>query len=176
MTQQERSQRRMRPLLGQTFYRYWDALYGDEPVSYTHLDVYKRQGDVNIGKYDNYFAAIRPGSSYVPYEAALEQLLLLPNGTYTLSAYVYSVTTAEDKENGAYAKMYVYEDDGLEAIEIDLDETSEWTRVVIPDITITNGKCRIGFGLKSVGAGEEEARALAIDDVVLSIPAGTVTA
>ena len=133
-----------------------------------------RYGDVNIGKYDNYFAAIRPGSSYVPYEAALEQLLLLPNGTYTLSAYVYSVTTAEDKENGAYAKMYVYEDDGLEAIEIDLDETSEWTRVVIPDITITNGKCRIGFGLKSVGAGEEEARALAIDDVVLSIPAGTV--
>ena len=46
--------------------------------------------------------------------------------------------------------------------------------MVIPDITITNGKCRIGFGLKSVGAGEEEARALAIDDVVLSIPAGTV--
>ena len=72
-----------------------------------------RYGDVNIGRHDGYFAAIRPNSSYVPYEAALEQLMVLPNGTYTLSAYVYSVTTEEDKENGGYAKMYVYEDDGL---------------------------------------------------------------
>ena len=39
MTQQERSQRRMRPLLGQTFYRYWDALYGDELCSNSWTDV-----------------------------------------------------------------------------------------------------------------------------------------
>lgn len=99
-----------------------------------------RYGDVNIGRHDGYFAAIRPNSSYVPYEAALEQLMVLPNGTYTLSAYVYSVTTEEDKENGGYAKMYVYEDDGLEAIEVDLEATGAWTQVVIPDVTITNGK------------------------------------
>ena len=133
-----------------------------------------RYGDVNIGRHDGYFAAIRPNSSYVPYEAALEQLMVLPNGTYTLSAYVYSVTTEEDKENGGYAKMYVYEDDGLEAIEVDLEATGAWTQVVIPDVTITNGKCRIGFGLKSVGSDEGTARALAVDNVVLSIPAGTI--
>ena len=27
-----------------------------------------RYGDVNIGRHDGYFAAIRPNSSYVPYE------------------------------------------------------------------------------------------------------------
>ena len=54
--------------------------------------------------------------------------MVLPNGTYTLSAYVYSVTTEEDKENGGYAKMYVYEDDGLEAIEVDLEATGAWTK------------------------------------------------
>ena len=133
-----------------------------------------RYGSVDIGKYKNNFAAIRPNNSYVPYEAALEQLMLVPNGTYTLSAYVYSVTTEADKENGAYAKMYVYEDDGLEAAEVNLDETSEWTKVTIPDVTITNGKCRIGFGLKSVGTDENTARALAVDEVVLTIPAGTL--
>lgn len=133
-----------------------------------------RYGSVDIGKYKNNFAAIRPNNSYVPYEAALEQLMLVPNGTYTLSAYVYSVTTKADKENGAYAKMYVYEDDGLEAVEVNLDETSEWTKVTIPDVTITNGKCRIGFGLKSVGTDENTARALAVDEVVLTIPAGTL--
>lgn len=133
-----------------------------------------KYGGVNIGQYEGTFAGIRPNSSYVPYEAALEQLMVLPNGTYTLSAYVYSVTTEEDKDSGAYAKMYVYPDDGMDATEVDLDETSEWTKVTIPDVTVTNGKCRIGFGLKSVGDSADTARALAIDEVVLSIPAGAV--
>ncbi|MDR0670879.1 MAG: carboxypeptidase-like regulatory domain-containing protein, partial [Oscillospiraceae bacterium] len=126
-------------------------------------------------------------SSVVPFEAALEQLMLLPNGTYTLSAYVASLITEEDKANGAYAKVYVYADDGETALEREIGvsegATAPWEPVEVPNVVITEGKCRIGFALKSVtqGGNATAGRALAVDGVTLiaadaAVIGGTVSA
>jgi hypothetical protein len=134
-----------------------------------------------LSGHGNQYAVIRSNSaSVVPFEAAMEQLILLPNGTYTLSAYVASLITEADIGQGAYAKAAVYANDGAEAVELQIDPTTAqqapWVRIEIPGITVTNGKCRISFAIKSVASGTnaQAGRALAVDAVEIAAQGAAV--
>ncbi len=139
-------------------------------------------GGVTIRPTNGAFAMMHPSvTPPAAYEAAIEELIILvPNGTYNLSASIFSTTTDADKEAGAYAKMYAYSNDGNTAQTLDIPHTgAAWSTLTLSGITVTNGKVRVGFGVKSLGTTTTTARGLYIDNVALTLASsvinGTVT-
>jgi len=73
------------------------------------------------------------------YEIATGQMVTnLPNGTYTLSAWV--------KSGGGQNAVYMYCNEyGGNELQANIPTTSTWTQITIPNIQISNGKIQFGI-------------------------------
>ncbi|MCL2152160.1 MAG: DUF4982 domain-containing protein [Oscillospiraceae bacterium] len=114
------------------------------------------------------FALLRSLSGgAVPFNAAMEQTMLLPNGTYTLTAYTRNNIATADSA-AAYARINVITVGGDKTL--DLPRNEGWTQHTITGIVVTDGKCTVSFEINSTTTGTNAAagRALAIDRVTLT--------
>lgn len=78
-------------------------------------------------------------------KTSYQDITSLPNGTYTLSAWVQS--------SGGQTSCKVFATNfGGSEMSYTINKTmSSWTKITLPDITITNGTCRVGVA--SVNSG-----------------------
>ena len=83
--------------------------------------------------------------------ASLDQAITLPNGTYTLSAWV--------KTSAAGGQLYAKGFGGTDKA-ASLAAASSWTQVTIPGIAVANGKCTVGVTTSG--------QTVTLDDFVLS--------
>ncbi|WP_230399467.1 carboxypeptidase regulatory-like domain-containing protein [Novisyntrophococcus fermenticellae] len=168
---------------------YWEPIYGagcnDDTITRNSGNSVKfgpdgKQTTIQLeGGSGNNYAVAKPDKSYTPYEASYLQMLVgIPDGTYTLSAKI--ATNMSD--DGNIAKMFAYANDGEIASEVILENTFDsqmgtypMVNVTIPEIEITNGRCRLGFYMKSMGSTAGTAGFLTMDDVNLSAPIGILT-
>lgn len=83
------------------------------------------------------FAMQQNGSA--PYTASMAQNITLPNGTYTLSAWVKS-------SGGQNVAVIAAKDFGAHDKTVSLAKAMEaWTQVSIPEIKVTNGNCQVAI-------------------------------
>jgi len=132
-------------------------------------------GNASIGGTNNFtarstsnaYAVVRSLSGgAVPFNAAMEQTMVLPNGTYTLTAYTRNNIAAGDS-SAAYARINVFSAGGNQTFELPRNEA--WTSHTVTNIVVTDCKCTISFEINSTTTGTNAAagRALAVDGVTL---------
>jgi arabinogalactan endo-1,4-beta-galactosidase len=81
-----------------------------------------------------------------PFEFTLSQTVVdLPNGTYTLSAWIQG--------GGGEKTLQLFADCGGEPVTLDISNAGwqQWQNPTLPNIAVTNGRCTIG--LKGVSDG-----------------------
>lgn len=94
-----------------------------------------KKGNAHTGEY-----YLSHGSDGAYRVSTYQEVGDLENGTYTLSAWV-KTTAGQD-----YASMYVNGYGGEEkSVVLHEEAKSEWTQIVIKDIYITTGTCKLGF-------------------------------
>ncbi len=91
---------------------------------------------------------------YLTDTKTVTQMLTVPNGKYTLSAYVQS-------SGGQTASVFAKDFGGTEKSTA-VSAASSWTKKVVEDINVTNGKITIGFSTKG-----SSSQWLAVDDIEL---------
>lgn len=166
---------------------YWDPILGigctDNTISQKRDDTIKIDDIVyTVSGRNGAYALVKPESVNYAYEVSNRQLLIgMPNGTYTLTAKI-STNISEQLSAGSEAKLFIYADDSKTPMELSLTSTLDsesgkyvFHYVKIPDIQITNGKCKVGYSVKSTGTTAQTAGFLGIDDVVFSAPVGKIS-
>jgi hypothetical protein len=93
---------------------------------------------------------------YLTDSKSLTQTLTVPNGKYTLSAYVQS------SGGQSSAKMFAKDFGGSEQNVSIAAAAGNWTKKVVENITVTNGKITIGFS--TAGSSSQW---IAVDDIEL---------
>ena len=93
---------------------------------------------------------------YLTDSKTLTQTLTVPNGKYTLSAYVQS------SGGQSSAKMFAKDFGGSEQNVSIAAAAGNWTKKVVENITVTNGKITIGFS--TAGSSSQW---IAVDDIEL---------
>jgi len=132
----------------------------------------RQTGNVSIGgttfnATNGGYALVRSLSGgAVPFNAAVEQTMILPNGTYTLTAYTRNNIATGDNA-AAYARINIYSAGGNQTISLPRNEG--WTQHTVPNIVVTDCKCTISFEINSTTTGTSAAagRALTVDRVTL---------
>jgi len=124
-------------------------------------------GGTNFTTTNAAFALIRSLSGgAVPFNAALEQTMLVSNGTYTLQFMSRNNIAPGDSE-AAYARVNIISAGGNKTYAMPRNEG--WTQHTVEDIVVTNNKLTISFEINSTTTGTDAAagRALAIDRVTV---------